>query len=543
MSAQVRDRLFRYCFALFCTAFAAWMRHLCEPTLQGRLPLGFFTLAVALTCWLAGPAPAMLSLILGAIAAAQVAIPPSNSFWIEDPADWMALGVYLVAGVVIIALFHRLASQQQVATQSAGENAQLVKNLLVADRRKHDYLALLAHELRNPLAPLHTGLEILRRGGGPDDPSKLLNVMSRQLDHITRLLDDLLDVTRFAKGQIRFHRQVLDLRCAAKTAAEAILPHVEACEHQFECRVPEIPIWIRGDRVRLVQIITNLLSNAAKYTPHGGHIVMSLVQRNGHAELSVRDNGFGIAREDQKRIFELFEQMDSSPQRDAEGLGIGLSLVQHLVRAHNGSIEVCSEGAGKGATFTVRIPLLDRNHMPRVTSAQPICDPEPAATSEPTPAAAAASPAASLSSTPARSGPQRVLIVDDNRDVAETMAALLSFEGMHVETANDGLAALQTAERFVPDIILLDIGMPGMDGFEVAREIRSRNLVQPRILAVSGWGGEECERMAREAGIDEHWLKPIDAAALVNRLGEFHDTSHEPSAGAAAAATPAAASK
>ncbi|MAT71255.1 MAG: histidine kinase [Planctomycetaceae bacterium] len=516
MSAELRDRLFRYCFALFCTAFAAWTRHLCEPALHGHLPLGFFMLAVALTCWLAGPAPALLALLLGALAAAHVAMPPIGSLAVEHSADWLALLVYLIGGSLIIGLFHRLASQQQAAACSAEENEQLVKKLLVADRRRHDYLALLAHELRNPLAPLQTGLEILRRGDGTaEDSTRLLTVMSRQLDHVTRLLDDLLDVTRFAKGQIRFHRQVLDLRCAVRTAVESVQPHLVAFEHEFQCVMPETPVWIRGDRVRLVQIVSNLLSNAAKYTPQGGNLKLIVAQCEQHAFLSVHDDGLGIALADQQRIFELFTQVDGARIGDAQGLGIGLSLVRQLVKAHKGTISVHSDGAGRGSTFEVRLPLVDQQQAPDSLSESAICGPEPIR-------AGARLNDESAATAPRRdNGPQRVLIVDDNEDAAETLASLLSFEGLAVQVAHNGMTALRTLEQFTPEIVLLDIGMPEMDGFEVAKQIRSRTMTQPRILAVSGWGGEECERLAREAGIDEHWLKPIDPAAMVNRLSQF----------------------
>ena len=517
MSAELRDRLSRYCFALFCTAFAAWTRHLCEPVLHGRLPLGFFMLAVVLTCWLAGPMPAMLSLVLGALAAAHVAIAPGNSLMIADMADWLALAVYLIGGSVTIGLFYRLASQQQQAAMRSGENDQLAKNLLVADRRRHDYLALLAHELRNPLAPLQTGLEILRRGGGaPEDSARLLNVMSRQLDHVTRLLDDLLDVTRFARGQIRFHRQVLDLRCATKTAVEAVTPVMEACEHEFNCRVPTSPVWIRGDRVRLVQIISNLLSNAAKYTHHAGKVEMHLRCEGQEAVISVTDNGIGIAADDQKRIFELFAQLDNSRVRSEQGLGIGLSLARQLVRAHKGVINVKSDGPGRGTCFEVRFPLVDQPAVQHPDQSESPCDPTPER------GGALLRPARPETSRAEHAGPQRVLIVDDNQDAAETLASLLSFEGLKVQVAHDGATALNTLDEFATDVLLLDIGLPGIDGFEVARRVRQTPLPnQPRILAVSGWGGDECERLAREAGIDEHWLKPIDSEAMVNRLSHF----------------------
>ena len=358
-----------------------------------------------------------------------------------------------------------------------------------ADRRKDEFLAALGHELRNPLAPLVSGLHHLRLASTDVETARILPIFERQLAHLVRLVDDLLEMSRITRGLIEVQHAPLDLVAVVGDAIETTRPVIDAAGHQviFEIVAPRLPV--AGDAVRLTQIIVNLLTNAAKYTNSGGRIHVSVERHEASAVVSVRDNGIGIAPANVATVFDMFMQVDRSNRRAQGGLGIGLTLVRTLVELHGGQVEAHSEGLGQGSTFVVRLPIVNE---------------------------AVAEPGASV--TPRAFPVRRIMVVDDNRDAADTLGRLLGAFGVVVALAYDGPSALERLDVFAPDVVLLDIGMPGMDGYEVARAIRRRRGAQPLVIALSGWGQEQDLRDASGAGFDHHLVKPPDIGKLAALL-------------------------
>ncbi len=394
------------------------------------------------------------------------------------------------------AILVQLAQMASVAL----ENARLVESLREADRRKDEFLATLAHELRNPLAPLRNGLELMRLAR--DDAAvveKARSMMARQLEQMVRLTDELLDVSRISRGKIELRRERIPLATILSQAAETSRPLIDAGRHRLTIDLPPEPIFLDADLTRLAQVFSNLLNNAAKYTEPGGHITLAAEQEGSDVVVSVRDTGIGIPAHLLPRVFEMFTQVDRSLERSQGGLGIGLSLVKRLVEMHGGSVEARSEGHGKGSELVVRLP------------AAPPLPGEPREKR----ADEGAAEANSL----------RILVVDDNEDAAVSLAMMLEILGNEVQTAHDGLEALEAAPAFRPDVILLDIGMPRLNGHEVARRIRRQPWGKGVLLvALTGWGQEEDRRRSREAGFDFHLVKPVDAAALEKVLAEAKNT-------------------
>lgn len=365
------------------------------------------------------------------------------------------------------------------------ERKQLEEMRRDEDRRKDHFLAMLAHELRNPLAPLRSSIDLLHMSG--DDPEQrkhLLELMDRQSSHLVRLVDDLLDVSRITQGKIQVALRTLDLREVLRRAVEDAETHRPTTRH-LSLAVPDDPVYVHGDEVRLMQVFDNLLSNAQKYTEAEGRIAVAVTVQDGKARVSVQDDGIGISAQQLVSIFDLYQQAE----RDTDGgLGIGLTLVRDLVALHGGSVEAASQGLGSGSEFSVTLPLSEA------------------------PPASVRQPAPGTGSTGTLN---RVLVVDDNRDAADTLALFLGAMGASVETANDGAAALRSVETFRPHVVLLDIGMPGMNGYEVATAIREQERsASPVLVAVTGWGSDTDKVRAREAGFDEHLTKPVDADTL-----------------------------
>lgn len=364
-----------------------------------------------------------------------------------------------------------------------------------SDRRKDEFLATLAHELRNPLAPIRTGLEIMRLSPGDALLSaKALDMMDRQLGHMIRIVDDLLDVSRISRGLVELKKERIQIGVIVDHAVEASRTVIEAGGHALAVRVPDRPLWIDGDLTRLAQVVSNLLTNSAKYTPRGGRIEVLARVDGEDAVLRVIDNGMGIASDMLPRVFDLFTQLERTLDRAQGGLGIGLSLVKKLVELHGGSVRATSPGPGLGSTFTVRIPL-----------ARPLARPAaaPAARSE-----GAASPAH-----------RRVLVVDDNVDAAEMLAMILDLAGHQTMTAHTGPDALSAARDFHPEVVLLDLGLPGMDGYEVSRRLRADPALRGAVLvALTGWGSQDDKRKSKEAGFDFHLTKPVKARELADVL-------------------------
>jgi signal transduction histidine kinase/DNA-binding response OmpR family regulator len=369
------------------------------------------------------------------------------------------------------------------------ELERVADDLAAANRRKNEFIATLAHELRNPLAPLRSGLPLLRLGG--DDPAlreRVLGTMERQLGHMVELVDDLLDVGRITHGQISLKRADVDLAQIVAAAADAAAPVIEARKHRLLIEMAAPPLHVHSDATRLVQVLNNLLNNAARYTPDGGQLRVSVRREDDSAVIEVADNGVGIDGAELAEVFDLFNRVGRGRFPDQAGLGIGLSLVRSLVELHGGTVQAASAGIDQGSTFTVRLPL---------------------APGAPAPVAKPAAPTVSIGH------PVRVLVVDDNSDAADILAELLDMLGHSTQVANSGAAALEAMNDFRPQVVLLDLGMPGMNGYQVAEAIRNnRRFDQPLLAAQTRWGGQQDREQTRAAGFDLHLTKPVDLAAI-----------------------------
>ena len=379
-----------------------------------------------------------------------------------------------------------------VLVQDISEYKRMHETLQEADRRKDEFLATLAHELRNPLAPIRNAVQLLRLKGPPDPIlQNARDIIERQVTHMVHIVEDLLDVSRITLGRIALRKEIIRLQDVVASAVETAQPMIDASGHELTVSLPSAPVYLHGDATRLSQVLQNLLNNAAKYTRSGGRITLTARREGEWAVVSLRDNGLGIAPEMLPRIFDLFAQIEHSLERSQGGLGIGLTLVRRLVELHGGSVEAHSEGRGRGSEFTVRLPVTARAAPPQQQTQGD-------------------APAAS----PVRHA-RRILVADDNRDAACTLAALLKLSGNSVRVAYSGTEALEEARKYRPEIALLDLGMPGMDGDEVCRRMRAEPWgKQMTIIAVTGWGHDEAKRRAAEAGFDEHLTKPIDPAFL-----------------------------
>jgi signal transduction histidine kinase len=363
-----------------------------------------------------------------------------------------------------------------------------------ADRHKNEFLAMLSHELRNPLAPLRNGLQILRLSCPAGAAAKPLAIMERQLSQMVHLIDDLLDLSRIARGKIELRRARVELAVAVQDAVETSRPLIEERGHELSLRLPRRPLYVDGDRTRLAQVFANLLNNAARYTETGGHIGLTVEPQGSDVVVSVRDDGAGIPPEKLGAIFEMFTQVDRPLDRSHGGLGVGLSLVRGLVELHGGRVEAHSDGPGRGSEFVVRLPLLLA----------------PGHRDQPRDDAGAGGP---------RSAPYRILVVDDNRDAADTLALMLRVMGHDTRTAHDGLEAVEAAAAFRPHVVLMDIGLPRLNGHEAARRIRERPWGGGVVLiAQTGWGADEDKRQSKEAGFNFHLVKPVDPADLERLL-------------------------
>jgi signal transduction histidine kinase/CheY-like chemotaxis protein len=373
----------------------------------------------------------------------------------------------------------------------AQELRRRMEELAEIDRQKDEFLAMLAHELRNPLAAIVNASELLRRGGGedPNIRARICQVIRNQANHLTHLLDDLLDVARVTRGTIRIHMEAVDLGDIVVQAVETHRAMLDGCRHRLAVELPSRPLRVYADPIRCAQIVSNLIHNAAKFTDPGGDITVSLATENGEATVRVKDNGIGIPPESLARVFSLFTQEDQSLSRSRGGLGIGLSLVRKLVDMHGGRVEARSDGIGRGSEFTIRLPL-----------AEPQEDPESL------PAAAEAA--------------RRVLIVDGHRAFADALAALLRNIGYAVQVCYTGDEGLAAVRREPPDITLLDIGLPNLDGWEIARRLRADSALPPRgrLIALRGYGRADDSDLSAEAGSDQPPVKPMDLDRLLELL-------------------------
>ncbi|MCE9526400.1 MAG: PAS domain S-box protein [Planctomycetales bacterium] len=377
-----------------------------------------------------------------------------------------------------------------VVFQDITQRKQSEQALRDADRRKDEFLAILAHELRNPLAPIRNSLQILRLGSQNDPATdQVAEMMERQVNHMVRLVDDLMEVSRITRGKIELRKEMVEVASILRSAVETSRPIIDSAEHRLAISLPPEPLTLEGDAVRLTQVIANLLNNAAKYTPANGQIRLSVRREGKDVVITVADNGAGIPTEMLPRVFDLFTQVDHHADRAQGGLGIGLTLVKNLVEMHGGSVQANSQGLGKGSEFVVRLPLAVQHRQSLKKESK-------------------VRQAVVLA-------PRRVLVVDDNRDAAETLGMLLKILGAEVRVVFNGPAALEAMRTFEPAVVLLDIGMPGMDGHEVARRIRQMPEYQNvTLIAVTGWGQEGDRRNSKIAGFDHHLIKPADVGAL-----------------------------
>jgi PAS domain S-box-containing protein len=383
---------------------------------------------------------------------------------------------------------------------------QIEEKLVKTDRRKDEFLATLAHELRNPLAPIRTGLELLRLSQDrPEAIARVRDVMERQVVHLVRLIDDLLDVARINTGKIELKKERVELKTIVSSAVETNLPAIETARHDLVVNIPAEPIMLNADPTRLSQILSNLLNNATKYTRAGGRIEIAARRAGREVEISVSDNGTGIPRESLTAVFDMFTQIRRNALSAQSGLGIGLSIVRRLVNMHGGTIEASSEGIGKGSTFTIRLPLadqlaatVDKKEVDRRTKHA------------------------------ANAKRYRVLVADDNIDAAETLSAMLEIAGHTTHVAYDGIEAANAADQFHPEVAFIDIGMPGMNGYEVARAIRKRpDLSNTVLVAVTGWGADNDRAQSRDAGFDYHLTKPVEFPTVAKLLSSHFESANK----------------
>jgi PAS domain S-box-containing protein len=408
-------------------------------------------------------------------------------------AIWMEYKVLVIQGPsgqpVAIATVSQDVTERRRLTDDL---RQLAADLSEADRRKNEFLAMLAHELRNPLAPLSNAVQVLRRAGLEQEMvATAISMLDRQTSHLTRLVEDLLDISRITQGKIELRRERVELNALVAQAAEAAGALYKRMEHRLSVSLAARPLHVDADPTRLTQVVGNLLTNAAKFTDHGGRVEISLEDRGDEAAIHVRDHGIGIAPHQLPRLFDLFMQADTSLERSRDGLGIGLTLVRSLVAMHGGRVEARSDGLGHGSEFVVHLPVVSAAAETRLAPAPP-------------------------------AGPRqkrRVLVVDDNEDGAESLALLLQLEGHETHVAHDGQQGVEAAERLRPDVVLLDIGLPVVNGYEACRKIRSQPWGADMVLlAVTGWGQHEDRQRSQEAGFTAHLVKPVDPAALLKLL-------------------------
>lgn len=374
--------------------------------------------------------------------------------------------------------------------------AERTSELDASNRHKDEFLATLAHELRNPLAPVRNAVSILQHSAIADASAiRATSVIERQVKVMARLIDDLMDVGRINQQRLELRLTEVSIQEVINLSVEANRPQIEELGHELVLFLPQAPLWIMADQVRLAQVFTNILANAAKYTERGGRIVLEAVADDGLVRVRIHDNGIGIAAENLERVFDMFSQVETALSRSRGGLGIGLSLTKKLVEMHGGSVKARSEGLGLGSEFEVALPIGTQIVTP---------SPDP------------------LPESPPATRRLRTLIVDDNEDGAATMAAMLRLRGFRVELAFDGQAAVEAAEAFRPELVLLDIGLPKRNGYEVCRAIKAMPWASDvRIVAITGWGDATAKKAAMDAGFDRHFVKPLAESQLMRTIEEL----------------------
>jgi signal transduction histidine kinase/CheY-like chemotaxis protein len=529
MPSQLRSVALRYGSAVVSIALAMLVRLWLEPVLNGHYTFTLFYAALIFTAWYGGKGPSLLAILLGLLAGILLtALSPHGRANITSEEYIIGIALYCLIGLLSVFFSEslRLARERaevnaadalrrqeqlecEVAQRKRLEEAlrQRAAELAEAHRRKDEFLAMLAHELRNPLAPVRSGLHIIKQLGISGTPlEKVQQIMERQVELLIHLVDDLLDLSRIAHGKIHLHKQKIHLATVVHSAVETCRPLIEARRHELTVTLPDEPLHLEADPTRLEQILINLLSNAAKYTQEGGRIELTAGQQKDEVVIRVRDNGMGIPPEMLRRIFEPFQQADWVGGHADVGLGVGLTLVRRLTELHNGRVAVHSPGPGQGSEFVVRLPALpaqEAKEHPR-------------------------GPIETVTVPPKR----RVLIVDDNEDVAKTLAMMLRLQGHEVRVAANGPDALAIARVERPNLVLLDLAMPGMDGYEVARQLRRQPGLENVVLAaLTGWARDDDRQRTLSAGFDEHLIKPVEPAQLQQLLDRLDRRQPAPANG------------
>jgi signal transduction histidine kinase/ActR/RegA family two-component response regulator len=508
MGFSSRSPLLRYGAALLACLLVGGLRWALWPVLQTDHPFLFSLLPVIVGAWSGGLGPGLLSTAVCTLGTAYFLLEPQSSLAVTATSDRVALALFLLTGAVLSALGENLGQQRrrlERLTAQAEENvAELVRAeeaLREAHHHKDEFLATLAHELRNPLGALNNSLHILNTSGLSGAAERACLTLERQLRQLVRLVDDLLDITRINRGKIELQREKVLLTQVVETAAETSRPVLEAAGHRFEVRLPDQTVWLDGDLPRLAQVLSNLLNNAARYTPAGGQVALEAAPEGGTVRVTIRDNGAGIPPELLPHVFEMFVQGENSGRG---GLGIGLALVRSLVQLHGGQVTVHSAGPGRGSEFSVFLPIA----------------------SAPVPGEPAASP---RGPTRLPSRGLRVLVVEDEKDLAESVSILLRAAGNEVQLAADGKSALLAAGSFRPDVVLLDLGLPDTDGLSLAGRLRNGNVnFRGVLIAFSGQDDEDTQERARAAGFQAFLCKPVTPDRLLKQIGEFRNGPAQP---------------
>ncbi|KFC65542.1 Fused histidine kinase with GAF domain/response regulator receiver [Massilia sp. LC238] len=503
-SIDTTRKSLRYGIALALFALALWVRFLLIGVLPARgFPFLSFFPAVLLAAWLTGLGPGLLVAALSTVAAWAFFMGPPVALHLMPKSDLIAL-VFFAGILVIDCIVIHLMTKAMRQLRAKGEELRASQSELMAreaelreaDRQKDVFLATLAHELRNPLAPIRTAAQLISASSRDAGIGRAAAVIDRQSRQLTRLVDDLLDVSRIHTSKLHLRPSHIDLRQVLDSAIETCQPMIDTGQHAFSATIPAFALPVRVDAVRIAQCVSNLLHNAFKFTPPGGRIALAVELRGAEAVLVVSDNGRGISAAMLPRLFELFSQEHASGMHGNSGLGLGLALSHHLVAAHGGSLTAASDGAGQGARFELVLPLAE------------------------------AIPAAAPSTDAIHCGPagSRILIVDDNVDSAQMLQALLESEGHTVALAHDGASALATLGGWRPDVMFLDIGLPDISGYEVAIRARESGLLdeRTRLVALTGWSDELARARSAAAGIEHHLNKPVAFDDVLSLLPGHH---------------------
>jgi signal transduction histidine kinase/CheY-like chemotaxis protein len=497
-----RTQLQRYGIAVAAVAVATVCRFLLDDWAAGRVTYAFYLIATAFVAWRCGLGPALVTVGIGSLLGNYFFEPPGFTIALGTGANQASFAVSLTIGVVTAFFCESLRL-------TARENARLYREARQSDARKDVFLAMLGHELRNPMAPLRNALYLLETMGPHDrEVEQLHRLIGGQVDQLIRLIDDLLDVSRITQEKIELKFESIELHSIVDATLNTVRPYIKERRHDLLITLPTERVYLEADPVRMTQVLTNLLKNAAKYTEPGGRIWFTAEADKGGLTLRVRDTGIGMTPDERDRVFDLFEQGGDTVKQAKGGLGIGLTLVRSLVRMHGGTVEARSAGVGLGSEFIVRLPT---TFGPREAPAEPTPARKPIRAPAPKIAAR-----------------MRVLVVDDVVATAAGMAAMLGLWNYEAKTCHDAFAALELVRTFKPDVVLADIGLPQMDGYQLASEMRRiPSLRETVIVAVSGYGQESDRMKSKAAGFDRHLTKPVDPADLESLLADIRARREE----------------